>query len=193
MPERGVVPIGLWIQSVDGGGLRASSLALKEEPTPPPSTMEVKRLSSRAGPAVAIFQMPLAPMRYYHFNRLHDLLRGRFVAFLYGRAEEYLITTDQPIKSIESAAMRGMVPDAILARRERSGFPVPVREWLAELAPWVEITVAEVERFPFLEPHCVRQTWESVQSRNKSVADAFLVWRWIFLAGWVRYCSVSLD
>ena len=113
--------------------------------------------------------------------------------FVFSLPAEYLITRNQPMKSIESAAMRGMVPDAILARSERSGFPVPVREWLDELAPWVDINISEIERFPFLEPRRVRQIWESVRSWNKSVSRAFLVWRWVFLAGWVRHCNVSLD
>jgi asparagine synthase (glutamine-hydrolysing) len=104
-----------------------------------------------------------------------------------------LVTADQPLKSIESAAMRGLVPDAILARRERTGFRVPVSEWLDELAPWVDMHIAEIERLPFFKPRRVREVWESVRSRNTSVSSAFLVWRWIFLAGWLRYLKVRLD
>jgi asparagine synthase (glutamine-hydrolysing) len=125
-------------------------------------------------------------------NRM-PLLTTELQDFVCSLPPEYLIRRNHPLKSIESAAMRGMVPDAILARKERSGFPVPVREWLEELAPWVDMNMAEIERFPFLESRCVRQIWESVRSRNKSVSAAFLVWRWVFLAGWVRYCGVSLD
>jgi asparagine synthase (glutamine-hydrolysing) len=125
-------------------------------------------------------------------NRM-PLLTTALEDFVCSLPLEYLITTNQPMKSIESAALRGMVPDAILARRKRSGFPVPVREWLEELAPWVDRNIAEIESFPFLEPSCVRQIWKSVSSGNESVSQAFLIWRWVFLAGWVRYCNVSLD
>src|SRR5437879_13111540 len=90
---------------------------------------------------------------------------------------EYLVTANQPMKSIECAAMRGLVPDAILARRERSGFPVPVREWLDELAPWVNMNMAEIASLPFFESRQVRQVWETVRSENASVSRAFLVWR----------------
>jgi hypothetical protein len=87
--------------------------------------------------------------------------------------------------------MKGLVPDAILARKERFGFPVPLREWLVELAPWVDMNIAEMERLPFFEPGRVRQIWERVQSADKSITSAFLIWRWVFLAGWMRVFNVS--
>jgi asparagine synthase (glutamine-hydrolysing) len=125
-------------------------------------------------------------------NRM-PLLTVELQEFVRSLPPEYLVTADQPMKSIESAAMRGLVPDAILARRERTGFRVPVREWLDELAPWVDMNIAEIERLPFFKPRRVREVWESVRSRNTSVSSAFLVWRWIFLAGWLRYLKVRLD
>jgi asparagine synthase (glutamine-hydrolysing) len=125
-------------------------------------------------------------------NRM-PLLTFEIQDFVRSLPVEYLVTPNQPMKSIECAAMRGLVPDAILARRERSGFPVPVREWLDELAPWVNTNITEIVRLPFLEPHRVRQVWESVRSQRASVSRAFLVWRWIFLAGWLRYMNVRLD
>jgi asparagine synthase (glutamine-hydrolysing) len=125
-------------------------------------------------------------------NRM-PLLTVELQDFVRSLPAEYLVTADQPMKSIESAAMRGLVPDAILARRGRTGFSVPVREWLDELAPWVDMNITEIERLPFFEPGRVRAVWESVRSRNTSVSKAFLIWRWIFLAGWLRYLNVRLD
>jgi asparagine synthase (glutamine-hydrolysing) len=125
-------------------------------------------------------------------NRM-PLLTLELQDFVLSLPSEYLVTADQPMKSIESAAMRGMVPDALLARRERSGFSVPIREWLDELAPWVEMNMAEIVRLPFFEPRQVRGVWEAVRTHNTSVSSAFLVWRWIFLTGWLRYLNVRLD
>jgi hypothetical protein len=121
------------------------------------------------------------------------LLTMELQDFVLSLPSEFLVTADQPMKSIESAAMHGLVPDALLARRERSGFRVPVREWLDELAPWVEMNMAEIERLPFFEQRRVREVWESVRTQNTSVSSAFLVWRWIFLIGWLRYLNVRLD
>lgn len=125
-------------------------------------------------------------------NRM-PLLTPEIQDFVSSLPPEYLVTPNQPIKSIESAAMQGMVPDAILARRERFGFPAPVREWLIELAPWIDMNIAELERLPFLETGRVRQIWERVQSTDKSISSAFLIWRWIFLAGWMQVFDVSCE
>jgi asparagine synthase (glutamine-hydrolysing) len=125
-------------------------------------------------------------------NRM-PLLTTELQDFVSSLPPEHLVTADQPMKSIECAAMRGIVPDAILARRDRAGFPVPVREWLDELAPWVDSNMAEVEDFPFMVGNRVRQIWDGVRSNNESVPAAFLIWRWVFMAGWRRHCAVSLE
>ena len=124
-------------------------------------------------------------------NRM-PLLTVELQDFVRSLPPDYLVTANQPIKSIECAAMRGLVPDAILARRDRWGFPVPVREWLHELAPWADGYMREVASLPFLETRRVLRIWESVRAQNSSVSAAFLVWRWIFLAGWLRYFNVHL-
>jgi asparagine synthase (glutamine-hydrolysing) len=125
-------------------------------------------------------------------NRM-PLLTTELQDFICSLPPDYLVTASRPLKSLESAAMQGIVPEAILGRRVRTGFPVPVREWLGELAPWVETNITEISGLPFLEPPAVRQIWDNVRSKGESVSEAFLVWRWIFLAGWVRLFGVSLD
>jgi asparagine synthase (glutamine-hydrolysing) len=113
--------------------------------------------------------------------------------FVQSLPPEYFVKAEQPLKSIEWAALRGLVPDAILARKQRSGFPVPVREWLCELAPWVDTAMDEVSNLPFLEPSQAGQIWESVRSQNGSIQNGFLVWRWILLYSWLRNLNVRLD
>ena len=125
-------------------------------------------------------------------NRM-PLLTTEIYDFISSLAPELLVTADQPIKSLEVAAMRGMVPGVILSRKERAGFPVPVTEWLDELAPWVNSYMGEVELFPFLLGNRVRQIWQRVRINNSSVPAAFLIWRWVFLAGWLRHCAVRFD
>ena len=125
-------------------------------------------------------------------NRM-PLLAVEIQDFVHSLPPEYLVTPDQPMKSIECAALRGLVPDAVLARKARSGFPVPVREWLYELAPWVETSMKEISCLPFLELRPVRQVWKSIRSQNASAPAAFLIWRWIFLCGWLRTLNIRLD
>jgi asparagine synthase (glutamine-hydrolysing) len=125
-------------------------------------------------------------------NRM-PLLTPDIQDFVASLPAHYLVRPDQPIKSIESAALQGLVPDAILRRKERRGFPVPIREWLVELAPWVDTNIEALKRLPFLEPDQVSQVWDSVKSGGESTLAAFLVWRWVFLAGWMEVFNVSLE
>ena len=125
-------------------------------------------------------------------NRM-PLLVGGIQEFVQSLPPEHLVKAQQPLKSIEWAALRGLVPDASLARKQRSGFPVPVREWLCELAPWVDTAIKEVSNLPFLAPSQAGRTWESVRSRSGSREVGFLVWRWILLCSWLRNLNVRLD
>jgi asparagine synthase (glutamine-hydrolysing) len=125
-------------------------------------------------------------------NRM-PLLTVEIQDFVRSLPPEYIVSADQPMKSIECAALRGMVSEAILARRERSGFPVPVREWLCELSAWVDTSIEPVSCLPFLESRRVRHLWELVRSQNASMSEGFLIWRWLFLSGWLRNLDVRLD
>ena len=178
------------------GGLQAFARRLARQPHPDWLKAEWFELDS----ALPKSDLGLPMLRFEDRNSVAcsilnrmPLLTVELQNFVRSLPAEYLVTANQPLKSIECAAMRGLVPDAILARRERSGFPVPVREWLDELAPWVDMNMTEIVELPFFEPHRVRQVWESVRSQKASVSRAFLVWRWIFLAGWLRYMNVRLD
>ena len=80
---------------------------------------------------VAVPDRGLPMLRFEHRNSVAcsivnrmPLLTVEVQDFVWSLPPEYLVTANQPIKSIESAAMRGMVPDAIVDRRQRCGFPV---------------------------------------------------------------------
>jgi asparagine synthase (glutamine-hydrolysing) len=125
-------------------------------------------------------------------NRMPLLVRG-VQDFVQSLPPELFVRAEQPLKSIEWAALQGLVPDAIRARKQRSGFPVPVREWLCELAPWVDTVMREVSSLPFLESSQALRIWETVRSRNGSREVGFLIWRWVLLCGWLRNLNVHLD
>jgi asparagine synthase (glutamine-hydrolysing) len=106
---------------------------------------------------------------------------------------EYCLRPGYPVKAIEAEALRGVVPNEVLERRERSGFPVPVVEWAAESASWMSGRIAELARLPFLNFDPVKQTWEKVVSGTARSEDAFLIWRWYFLDAWLRNFNVRWD
>lgn len=53
--------------------------------------------------------------------------------FLLTLPENFLISQDGETKSIFRAAMRGIVPNAILDRRDKVGFEVPMGKWVYEM------------------------------------------------------------
>jgi asparagine synthase (glutamine-hydrolysing) len=66
--------------------------------------------------------------------------------------EAYLLSNSGETKSVFRAAMRGIVPDRILDRRDKIGFQTPEQNWLFgikhKLTNWMEAS----ERIPFLDP-----------------------------------------
>ena len=165
---------------------------------PAPHWLKVDWFEFDAGPSMNDHGLPMLRFEDRNstacriLNRM-PLLVAEIEDFVQSLPPEHLVKAEQPLKSIEWAALRGLVPDAILGRKQRSGFPVPVREWLCELAPWVDAAMKEVSNLPFLEPSQVGRMWESVRSRSGSMEIGFLVWRWILLCSWLRSLNVCLD
>lgn len=62
------------------------------------------------------------------------------VEFVLSLPEAYLISPKGETKSIFKAAMRGIVPDAILDRRDKIGFSTPEGDWLRQMnaADWIK-------------------------------------------------------
>ncbi len=65
-------------------------------------------------------------------------LTTSLVDFLYALPEEYLISDTGETKPVFCAAMRGLVPDAILDRRDKIGFATPQKAWLSEAGTWLD-------------------------------------------------------
>ncbi|MHB8653646.1 MAG: asparagine synthase (glutamine-hydrolyzing) [Terriglobia bacterium] len=121
-------------------------------------------------------------------------LTPAIVEFAFSMPEEFLISGQGMTKAILRRAMRGLVPDAILDRRDRVGFPVPALEWLMTLRPWVDKILSEGPGIPALKFGQVRREWEVVSSGGRaSLASTFLIWRWIFLIAWARRFQVVFD
>src|SRR5690606_36942668 len=60
-------------------------------------------------------------------------LGKKFANFALSLPEEYLLAPDGTSKSLFRTAMRGIVPDAILDRKDKIGFSTPEDDWLKTL------------------------------------------------------------
>jgi asparagine synthase (glutamine-hydrolysing) len=104
--------------------------------------------------------------------------------FLLGLPDEYLIAADGTSKAVFRAAMRGIVPDVVLDRRDKVGFETPERRWLSSLRPWVDQVLGgeAAGNVPALDRGAVRAHWQRVLAGRASF-DA-RIWRWVNLIRW---------
>jgi asparagine synthase (glutamine-hydrolysing) len=120
-------------------------------------------------------------------------LTPRFVNFTLSLPEQFVIAPDGTSKAVFRRAMRGLVPDEILNRRDKIGFATPERAWLTELRPWVEqCLVGEgMARLPPLDRSGIHHEWEQILRGKRSFGAH--IWRWINLSKWSQQQSVRYD
>jgi asparagine synthase (glutamine-hydrolysing) len=111
--------------------------------------------------------------------------------FVLSLPEEYLIAPDGTSKSVFRSAMRGLVPDSILDRRDKIGFATPERRWLETLRPWVEevLRAGEEARLPVLDMAAVRREWAEISAG--AAGFDFRVWRWLNVIRWAQNMGVG--
>jgi len=113
------------------------------------------------------------------------------VEYLLALPEEYLLAPDGTSKSIFRAAMRGLVPDPVLDRRDKIGFATPERQWLGQLAPRVRETLADAtaRAIPALDTDAALAEWEAILAGSR--AFDWRVWRWINVVRWTERYGVT--
>jgi asparagine synthase (glutamine-hydrolysing) len=103
--------------------------------------------------------------------------------------ENYLISTDGQTKSIFRAAMRGIVPNAILDRKDKVGFATPEKEWLLGMTDtvrrWLEASVS----IPFLKRDELLMHFDAVVTGKKEFS--WQVWRWINYVHWFEQLGMT--
>ena len=126
-------------------------------------------------------------------NRL-PFLSPRIIEFVFSLPEEFLVAPDGTTKWILRNAMHSIVPDAILDRKDKMAFLVPVAFWLLELHEWVSDVLRDADEVPCLDGPEIHRTWHAFKAAGgKPVTDAFLLWRWIFLLMWIQSFGILFD
>jgi asparagine synthase (glutamine-hydrolysing) len=186
---RGRMPAWLSADWFERQGVKA-----RPRPAAPP-VAEVLRQELRR--SVAETSLPML-LRYEDRNSMAHSIESRvpfltpaLVDFVLRLPEEHLIGRDGTSKNVFRLAMRGLVPDAVLDRRDKIGFATPEQSWLAALRPWVERTLTgEAARaVPALDPAGVGREWRDVLDGRKPFD--FRVWRWVNLVRWAERFGVS--
>jgi asparagine synthase (glutamine-hydrolysing) len=125
-------------------------------------------------------------------NRV-PFLTPQIVEFIFRLPEEHLIGADGARKHVLRAALRGMVPDAVLDRKDKLGFQRPHRSSMIGLRPYVEQVLANdlASHVSALNFKKVQEQWADVLS-EKSPFD-YRAWRWINLIRWAELYNVRFD
>ncbi len=128
-------------------------------------------------------------MRFSVESRV-PFLTNEMADLLLGLPEEYLISPTGETKSVFRAAMRGIVPDAILDRRDKVGFATPEQQWLTALAPQLrEILHRDVAEVPFLKGKHLIAAFDSIIEGRKPFS--WQLWRWFNFARWYTMTGVQ--
>ncbi len=132
-------------------------------------------------------------LRYEDRNSMAHSIESRvpfltpaLASFILSLPEEHIITPDGTTKAVFRTAMRGIVPDAVLDRRDKVGFATPERRWLGSLRPWVEGVLASdtAARVAPLDVARAREDWDELLAGRRPFD--YRIWRWVNLIRWAE-------
>jgi asparagine synthase (glutamine-hydrolysing) len=120
-------------------------------------------------------------------------LTPRLAEFVLSLPESYLLAEDGTSKAVFRRAMRGIVPDVILDRRDKIGFATPEQTWLSALRPWIEQLVASdtAARVSALHLPTLRRSVDALLA-GRGRFDARL-WRWFNVIRWAERFGVEFE
>lgn len=141
-----------------------------------------------------------ALLRYEDRNSMAHSIESRvpfltteLAEFVLALPEEYLIQHDGTTKGVFRKAMRGIVPDAILDRKDKIGFATPEKQWLSSIKDWVEnmFNSDVAEQIQPLNLPRLKEEWQAILGGN--LTFDWRVWRWINLIAWTKAFNISYD
>ncbi len=105
--------------------------------------------------------------------------------------EEHLLSLHAQSKAVLRQALHGIVPAAILQRRDKIGFATPERRWLGAVQPWVDriLTAEAAQRLPALNLPYVSQRWHDIKAGRQPWSSE--VWWWLNCLRWIELCNVD--
>lgn len=139
-------------------------------------------------------------LRYEDRNSMAHSIESRvpfltpaLAEFILNLPEEYILDSNGVNKAVFRAAMRGLVPDAILDRKDKIGFATPEFRWLRFLVAWVEkhLNKEVLSSIPAVRTNFVQRDWQEILEGKRRFD--FRVWRWINLVAWSKAFEVKYD
>jgi asparagine synthase (glutamine-hydrolysing) len=118
-------------------------------------------------------------------------LTTRLADFAYAQPSEHLVNGNATSKAVLRTALRGLVPDAILDRRDKVGFATPDRLWASALRPWFgRVLGSDTARaLPWLKADVALAALDRRVARSD--AFGFDLWRTVNVIRWIEMLGVS--
>jgi len=118
-------------------------------------------------------------------------LTPELVNFVFSLPEEYIVAPDGTSKAVFRRAMRGIVPDPILDRKDKIGFATPERKWLSAVSRWIhERFDAQVAvEIPAIRLDVVGREWQQIEQGRKPIS--FAVWRCLNVIEWTERFQIQ--
>jgi asparagine synthase (glutamine-hydrolysing) len=118
-------------------------------------------------------------------------LTTELVSFVFSLPEDFLIAADATTKAVFRLAMRNLVADPILDRKDKIGFQTPEEDWLGTLRPWVEAVLKSdvAAQIPVLNIKGIEEHWQQVLAGARRFD--WHIWRWLNLIRWAEQFEVS--
>ena len=126
-------------------------------------------------------------MRFSIENRV-PFLTIPLAEFVLSLPEEYLISGEGETKSVFREAMRGIVPDLVLDRRDKVGFFVPMGTWVSQIRKNSLDTVNTRQELQILDFNKLTQLRDD-QQYGESMP--FQDWRVLNLLFWVKHILLA--
>ena len=127
-------------------------------------------------------------LRYGDRNAMANSIENRvpfldqeFVSLILSLPEDYLHGPDFETKYVFREAMRGVVPDNVLDRKDKIGFLTPMQKWQTELTQQFVNTDPEQLGLPLKK--------DELCSLLKQGKDKYLSWRLLNLIMWATYAD----
>lgn len=113
----------------------------------------------------------------------------KIAEFTLSLPEEYLVTQEGLTKAVFREAMRGIVPDEVLDRKDKIGFQTPETDWFPKLAEWVKPVLSKAADSKVLTHKAIMREWAKVESGDVPFNGEF--WRQINYLHWKEIFGIE--
>lgn len=176
-----------WIR---GDSLREAGVVLALPELPSSYHMHGRRMMSALASSLSQHGL-LGLLRHGDRNSMRFSVESRvpflttdLTDFMLSLPEDYLVSPEGETKRLLRSALRGIVPDEVLNRRDKIGFATPEKQWLLGMADTIRLWLKEDVRLPFLDQTKVREHFEQILEGRRPFT--WQVWRWINFIQWYK-------